>query len=98
MKSASVVSFFRNVTVSWEKCRTAMRIGRRAMRIFPCADAGGSEVSQEIREETNDKKGHRCRRSHLRAAGSVERLYREAPSRRCHPGRARFGRTRLDLD
>src|SRR5215469_4228182 len=27
MKSSSVVSFGRNVTVSWEKCNTAMRIG-----------------------------------------------------------------------
>src|SRR5438477_12132141 len=26
MKSCSVVSFSRNVTVSWEKCKTAMRI------------------------------------------------------------------------
>src|SRR5260221_7608474 len=27
MKSSSVVSFLRNVTVSWEKCSTAIRIG-----------------------------------------------------------------------
>ena len=75
-----------------------MRIGRRAMWLFPCADAGGGEVWQEIREETNDKKGDRCRRAHLRTARCMERLHREAPSRPGHPGRTRLRRARLDLD
>src|SRR5260370_17099377 len=66
MKSASVVSFFRNVTVSCEKCRTAIRIGLRLTGGFFLASGRWRAKSRKRsgrKQMTNrviDADGHIC--------------------------------------
>src|SRR5258707_13684127 len=65
MKSSNVVSFLRNVTVSWAKCRTAMRICRGAMRFFLAsilltAKSRKRSGRRQMTKRVIDADGHIC--------------------------------------
>ena len=99
MKSSSVVSFLRNVTVSWEKCSTAMRIERlvmtagspplmsRSLRARPPVIV----ASKDARANTSKVTGYRpCDRGPAAAARSRGRMlsglfHRRRPRRQRHP-------------